>query len=202
MKRVSLTCSFFLPLLLLLAVGCGKISSMLAEPAWTENYALQATCDIPEMNDSSMYTSGQTRPPEYIKGEKIEEGRFSEVNISFKDPKNVRRIVVRRRTEDTVAVDLNIEAMVSGEWKVVKEIRGADKSDIDIKLVTVTDKLKIKTQRATRTASGKSVIALSAKSTGGTGRRGPEVDRVLHEPIKIAEIEIYGIKGKEAPSKG
>jgi len=178
-------------LLGLFLAGCGGLSSMLAEPEWSENYALEAECDVPEMNDGSMYTKGETHPPEYVRGQPVDDSRFSDVIVTFKEPKDIRKIILRRREDYAVAVDVNIMAMSNDKWELVKEMRGVVDNDVNIMVRTVTDKLKIRAQMATRTAKGKSGVAKAQNVTSRT-----EVSRILREPIKIGEIEIYGLRPK------
>ncbi len=181
-----------LPSLILFAAGCSSMSSMLGEAEWSENYALEAECDVPEMNDGSMYTSGQTHPPEYIRGERPDDSRFSDAIITLKEPKEIRKIVVRRRSEDVVPIDVNVFAMVKDEWELISDrARGEIDQDVSIMVRAVTSQIKIRAQRATRTAKGKAAIVQSGQR--GPGRR-TEMERILREPIKIAEIEVYGLK--------
>jgi HSP20 family molecular chaperone IbpA len=195
MQRFSHIAAVLLPLLFVFALGCGGISSMLKEPEWTENYALAGECDIEQFNDGSMYTTATTHPPEYIRGQQMDDSRFTDTNITLKEPKDIRRIVVRRRSEDSIPVDLDILAMVNGELQIIKEVRGVVKDDIDVRVKVVTDQFRIRAQRATRTAGGKVAIT---KSTSARGRaRTADMDRVLREPPKFAEIELYGFKSEE-----
>ena len=196
MQRVFVAITL-VSLLVISAVGCSSMSSMLSEPEWSENYVLKGECDLPELNDGSMYTTAKMHPPEYIKGERADDSRFSDAIVTLKEPKDIRRIVLRRRSEDVAAVDIDILVMEGDDWKEVKQVRGEvgidseRGNDIDIRLKVVADKIRIRAQRATRTAKGKS--AVSSAGTSG-GRRGAQMERVLREPIKLAEIEMYGIK--------
>lgn len=183
-------------LLAFLVVGC----AVLAEPKWSENYALKGVCDVEQLNDGSMYTSGQTHPPEYVKGEKPDDSRFNDAIITLKSPQEIRRIVVRRRPEDTVPVDLNIYAMIDNQWQLIKDVRGEAKSDIDVKINAIkTDKIKVRAQRSVRTAGGKSAVVQSGGRGRIAGGRGgaAEVERILREPVKFAEIELYGLQTEE-----
>ena len=179
----------------LFSAGCGSMKSMLSDPAWSENYALKGECTVEQMIDGSMYTAGETRPAEYKKGEEVDDSRFSEVTLTLKEPKDIRKIVLRRRSEDSVPVDLDILVMEDGDWKTLKTLRGqvgVDSergNDIDIRVKVVTDQIKIRAQRATRTAKGK--IAISTRDS--SGRRTAQIDRILRQPIKIAEFEVYGL---------
>lgn len=189
-QHVYLFASLFI--LVLFIAGCAS----LAEPQWAK---LDVTSDIEQFTDGSMYTTGQTQNPEYVKGEKIDNSRFTEAYVSLKSPQDVKRIIVRRRTEDTAATDLNVFAMVNKEWEPVKEIRGDEKSDIDVRINTVkTDKIKIRAQRSLKTASGKSAVQQGGGANRQGGRRAGqagagETERVLREPLKFAEIEVYGL---------
>ncbi|MGB9597115.1 MAG: hypothetical protein ACPL7B_12610 [Candidatus Poribacteria bacterium] len=196
-------CIYSLASVFVLAIFIAGCAS-LAEPQWAK---LDVTSDVEQFTDGSMYTTAQTKLPEYVKGEKVDDSRFTEAYVSLKSPQDVKRILIRRRTEDTVATDLNIYVMVDNEWKLVKEIRGNDKSDIDIVINTVkTDKIKIRAQRALRTASGKSAVQQSGGGARG-GRRvagqagAGEAERILREPLKFAEIEVYGIASGTTPAK-
>jgi len=183
--------------LALLVAGCSAMKAIFGEPEWSENYALEGECDIEQLNDGSMYTTAETHPPEYVRGEQMDDSRFSDAIITFKEPKDVRKIVLRRRPEDSVPVDVDVVIMVDGEWQTIKEVRGEVGDSIDIRLKTVADKLRIRVQRATRTAKGKAAIAKS--SGGGTIGRGraAELERLLREPVTLAEIEVYGLKAQE-----
>lgn len=199
MKKGTYPLTFVFIIAIFIA-GCAT----LAEPKWER---LDVTSDVEQFTDGSMYTTAQTKLPEYVKGEKIDDSRFTEAYVSLKSPQDVKRIVIRRRTEDTVATDLNIYVWVDNEWRLVKEIRGNDKSDIEIVINTVkTDKIKIRAQRALRTATGKSAV----QQSGGAARSGRriagqagagEAERILREPLKFAEIEVYGIASGTAPAK-
>jgi hypothetical protein len=173
------------------------MKSVFGDPEWSENYALEGESDIEQLNDGSMYTTGKTHPPEYVRGKKTDDSRFTDAIITFKEPKDVRKIVLRRRSEDSVAVDIDVVVMADGEWQTIKEVRGEIDDDIVVRVKTVTDKLRIRVQRATRTAKGKTAIAKSAG--GGTRGRGrtAAVERLLREPVTLAEIEVYGLKSKE-----
>jgi hypothetical protein len=186
-----------LSLLALFAAGCAVMKSALAEPEWSKNYALEGECDIPQLNDGSMYTTGKTHPPEYVRGERPDDSRFSDAIITFKEPKDIRKIVIRRRPEDSVPLDVDIVVMKDDEWQTVKEARGEIGDDVDVRLKIVADKLRIRIQRATRTDKGKAAIAKS--SGGGTRGRGrqAELERLLRQPVKLAEIEVYGLKSEE-----
>ena len=184
-------------LLALFAAGCASMKSALAEPEWSRNYALEGECDIPQLNDGSMYTTGNTHPPEYVRGEQADDSRFSDAIVTFKEPKDIRKIVLRRRSEDSIPLDVDIVVIKNDEWQTVKEVRGEVGDDVDIRLKVVADKVRIRIQRATRTAKGKAAIAKS--SGGGTRGRGrqAELERLLREPVKLAEIEVYGLKSEE-----
>lgn len=188
---VSLVCLSFL------LSGC----AFLAEPKY-EKY--EATSDVEQFTDGSMYTTAKTQIPAYVKGKDIEDNRFTEAVVKLKSPKEVRKVTVRRRAEDTVPIDINVLAKVGEEWKMLRQIRGEVKSDIDIQITPiVTKEIKIEAQRATRTADGKSAISMG---TGREGSRrgasgGGEIERLLREPVKIAEIEVYGLAKTEAQAE-
>ncbi len=184
------------PLLGLLAVGCSFMSSVFSEPDWSENYALKGECDIPELNDGSMYSTGKTHSPQYVRGEQADDSRFTDAVITLKEPKDIKRITIRRRTEDSVPVDINIFGMVDGRWKPLAQMRGKTKDDININVSAVTDKVRIRMQRATRTADGKAAIAKSSSGRSGGRGRSSERERLMREPIMLAEIELYGLKAK------
>ncbi len=191
MQRVSVV-GVLVPLLIAFVAGC----AILASPEWSENYALEATLNVPEMNDGSMYSSGKTQPAEYIRGQRADDSRYSDVLITFKEIKDVRKILIRRRSEDNTAVDINIFAMMNDEWKLISDAtRGADKDDISILIRAKTDKIKIRSQRATRTAGGKTAISRS----GDSGNRRRQIESILREPLKYAEVEVYGLKPKAKP---
>jgi len=177
--------------LAIVAAGC----SMFAEPGYSENYAIRAECSVPEMIDGSMRTAGKTHPAEYERGGATDDSRYNEATVTIKEPKTIRKVVVRRRPDEAVSVDINVEAMVDGEWKLIKEVRSAEKQDIDILVNTFTDKIKVRLQRSTRTSKGKSGIAQAAKGQGGR-TRSQDVTRLLREPVLIAEIELYGLAPK------
>ena len=175
-------------LLVALAVGC----SMLAEPEWSDNYAVKAQCNVPEMNDGSMYSSGKTQMPEYVKGAPADDSRFNDVVFTFPEPKLLRKVLLRRRKEDLVAIDVNIFALIDDKWKLLTDTtRGAITEDVSVNIRTTTTKLKIRTQRATRAKT-------KSSATAGSEGRGSsqQMERVLREPVKFAEIEIYGLKPK------
>lgn len=183
--------------LVILISGC----AFLAEPKY-ERY--EVTSDVEQFTDGSMYTSAKTQIPAYVKGRGIEDSRFTEAVVKLKSPREVRKVTVRRRTEDTVPVDINVLAKVGEEWKMLKQIRGEVKSDISIQFSpVVTKEIKIEAQRATRTADGKSAISVGPGR--GAGRRGAtgggEVERLLREPVKIAEIEVYGLAKTETKTE-
>ncbi len=184
---VLLTC------LVVLISGC----AFLSEPKY-EKY--EAISDVEQFTDGSMYTSAKTQIPAYVKGKDMEDSRFTEAVVKLKSPQEVRKVAVRRRAEDTVPVDINVLAKVGEEWQTLKQIRGEVKSDINIQFSpVVTSEIKIEAQRATRTADGKSAISMGA-GKGGTRRGasgGGEVERLLREPVKIAEIEVYGLAKTE-----
>jgi len=196
MRRLTYTLAFLFTLTLIVS-GCSK----LAEPTWAK---LDVTSDVEQFTDNSMYTTAQTQIPEYVKGETKDDSRFTDAVVSLKKPQDIRRILIRRRSEDSVPIDLNVYVLSGKEgedWKLVKEIRGEEKTDVDIKLSSIlAAKIKIRAQRASRTASGKSGIAAKPNAAGGgnqavrrTTGGSLEADRVLREPVKLAEIEVYGI---------
>ena len=204
MQRISVAGVLF-PLLIVFAAGCGTISSMLAEPEWSENYALEAESNVPQLVDGSMYSRGDAKPAEHIRGRRADDSRYTDIILTFKEPKDIKRIVLRRRPEDSTAVDVNVFAMVNDEWKQVHDLtRGEVDDDIKISLRTTTNKLKIRVQRASRTAKGKSSVTSGTNRGGRTSRT--QIESILREPIKFAEVEIYGLKPKakteaEAPKE-
>jgi len=145
--------------------------------------------------------------PEYIKGEARDDSRFRDAVVSLKSVQPVKRVLIKRRTEDTVVVDIDLYAMINSEWQIVKELRGIETTDIDIKINTTnTDKIKIRVQRATRTASGKSAVVSQPQAGGAGGGRKVGNDpgaaeRILREPVKFAEIEVYGISEEPIAQK-
>jgi hypothetical protein len=182
------------------------MKSVLGEPEWSENYALEAESDVPKMNDGSMYSSGETLLMEHMRGERADDSRFTEVSMKFKEPKDIKRVVLRRLPEDAVPLDVDIEALINGEWNTVKSVRGQVgvdnqvSNDIDLRINAFTDNIKVRVQRATRTEDGKAAITRTpGSSTRGSGRSA-EIERVLRQPVTISEIEIYGIK--EMPVEG
>ena len=204
MKRFTYTLTFLLALTLIVS-GCSK----LAEPNWSK---LEVISDVEQFTDGSMYTTAQTQIPEYVKGESKDDSRFTDAIVSLKKPQDIRRILIKRRAEDAVPVDLNVYILSGKEgedWKLAKEVRGEEKTDIDVKISsTPAAKIKIKAQRASRTASGKSAIAAKPNAGAGnkqTGRKATggslQADRVLREPVKFAEIEIYGISSTPVATK-
>lgn len=183
-------------LLAIIAVGC----SILAEPEYSDNYAIRAECTVPEMIDGSIRTAGKMQPPEYVRGEAADDSRYNDAIITLKEPETIRKITVRRRPGEDVSVDINVEAMIDGKWKLIKEVRSAEDQDIDILVNTHTDQIKVRAQRSTLTSKGKSGVAQAAKGQGGR-TRSQDVTRLLREPVMIAEIELYGLAPKEE-SKG
>ena len=175
-------------LLMAFVAGCG----MLAEPEWSENYALGAQSNVPNVIDGSMYSSGETQTAEYVKGERADDSRFNDIILTFKEPKLLRRVILRRRTEDNVAIDVNVFAMMDDEWVQISDTtRGEVSDDVAINIRTTTDQLKLRVQRAIR-SKGKSAMVASSDSTG----RRRNMERVLRQPVKFAEVEVYGVKAK------
>ena len=176
------------PLLMAFVAGC----SMLAEPEWSENYALEAQCSVPKMSDGSMYSSGETQTAEYIRGQRADDSRYNDIILTFKEPKLLRRIVLRRRSEDNVAVDVNVFVMADDKWEQISDTtRGDIRDDVGIAIRTTTSQLKIRVQRAVR-SKGKSAIVAGSDRTG----RQRNMERVLRQPVKFAEVEVYGLKPK------
>lgn len=204
MQRISVAGVLF-PLLIMFIAGCSSISSMLAEPEWSENYALEAKSNVPELIDGSMYSRGKAKPPEHIRGQRGDDSRFTDIVLTFKEPKDIRKIVLRRRSEDSTAVDVNIFAMINDKWKMINDLtRGEMDDDLKISVRTNTNKLKIRVQRASRTAQGKSSITSGTNRGGRTTRT--QIQSILREPITFAEVEVYGLKPKakteaEAPKE-
>ena len=183
-------------LLAVVATGC----AMLADPGYSENYAIKAKSNVPEMNDGSIRTAGKMQRPEYVRGQAPDDSRYNDAIITLKEPKEIRKIVLRRRPDEDVAVDIDVVAMVDDKWKTIKQVRGEGKQDIAILVKVVTDKIKVRAQRASRTSKGKSGIAQAAKAQRGGGRR-QDMSRLLREPVMIAEIELYGLKPKVEPKE-
>ncbi len=200
--RKAFVVTILLISLALLATGCSSMKAVFADPEWSDNYALQGRCDVPKLIDGSMYTTGETILPEHVRGAKADDSRFTNVTITLKEPKEIRRVVIRRRSEDAAVLDVNILAMVDGDWKQIKTIRGElgknndSGNDIAMMVKALTDKIMVKAQRATRTADGKSALAASPGASGGRDRSA-QIERMLQQPIKLAEIELYGVKAKE-----
>ncbi len=187
MKRVFVAV-VLVSLLMAFVAGC----SIFAEPEWSDNYALEAQSNAPKMSDGSMYSSGETKPPEYIRGQRADDSRYNDIILTFKEPKLLRRIVLRRRSEDNVAIDVNVFVMINDKWDQISDMtRGEVKDDVSISIRTTTDKLKIRVQRAVR-SKGKSAIVASSDRTG----RQRNMERVLRQPVKFAEVEVYGLKPK------
>lgn len=189
MRRVSMF-GTIITFLAIFAMGC----SMLAEPEWSDNFTKEAECNVPKMIDGSMYSSGETQPPIYVRGERADDSRFTDVIITFKEPKDIRRITLRRRKEDVVAIDVNVFHMVGEEWKQISDTtRGEVAENVNISVRARADKIKIRSQRATRTSKGKSGLTTGAQT--GAGRR-TQMEQLLRRPIKYAEVEVYGLKPK------
>lgn len=190
MKRIFYAFASLFVLTIVLA-GCAALK----EPNWAK---LEVTSEVEQFTDGNMYTTAQTQIPEYVKGEARDDSRFTDAIVSLKTMQDVKRIVIRRRAEDTVPVDLDVYAMINEEWKILKEIRGEEKSDIDVKInSTETNKIKIRAQRATRTSSGKSSVTAQAQTGAKQGAKRSNdpgaAERMLREPLKFAEIEVYGL---------
>lgn len=194
MQRISVAGVLF-PLLIMFATGCGSISSILAEPEWSENYALEAESNVPELIDGSMYSRGEAKPPAHTRGQRGDDSRFTDILLTFKEPKDIKKIVLRRRSEDSTAVDVNVFAMINDKWKMINDLtRGEMDDDLKISVRTNTDKLKLRVQRASRTAQGKSSITSGTNRGGRTSRI--QIQSILRQPIKFAEVEVYGLKPK------
>ncbi|HGJ65786.1 TPA: hypothetical protein ENS27_10390 [bacterium] len=199
MKRIIYSLISLIAITLILS-GC----AVLKEPTWTK---LEVTSEVEQFTDGSMYTTAEAQMPEYIKGEARDDSRFRDAVVSLKSVQPVKRVLIKRRTEDTVVVDIDLYAMINSEWQIVKELRGIETTDIDIKINTTnTDKIKIRVQRATRTASGKSAVVSQPQAGGAGGGRKVGNDpgaaeRILREPVKFAEIEVYGISEEPIAQK-
>jgi len=89
--------------------------------------------------------------------------------------------------------------MKNDEWKMIHDLtRGEMDDDLKISVRTNTDKLKIRVQRASRTSKGKSSVTSGTSRSGRSSRT--QVETILREPIKFAEVEVYGLKPK-APAE-
>lgn len=187
MQRVLVALVLALSLMAFVA-GCG----ILAEPQWSDNYALEAKSNVPEMNDGSMYSSGETQPPEYVRGERADDSRYNDVIFTFKEPKLLRKVVLRRRSEDKAAIDVNIFAMMDDKWRQISDVtRGEVGETVNIHIRTTTSQLKIRVQRAARSKGKSAIVADSDR-----GGRQRNVERILRKPVKFAEVEVYGLKPK------
>ena len=130
-------------------LGCGMFGAVVGTEEWSENYALMngATATSPEMIDGNVKTSGQTSFPEGADASMYGSSPPSEAIVTLPERMSIYRIVIN-------SPDLQVFDVLSdkgdNDWEVIKENQKVTKNPIDVRVSTVTDKIRIRV----RTTSG------------------------------------------------
>jgi len=170
-------------------LGCGILGTVVGTEEWSENYALMdgVTATSPEMIDGDVKTSGQTAFPEGADGAMYGSSPPSEAIVSLPERMSIYRIVIN--SPNLILFDVFADKGDSN-WEIIKESQKVTKNPVDVRISTVTDKIRI---RVRTTADDAEVGRKSrARSWGGraSGRQ--------RAPATINEIELYGFASSGA----
>jgi hypothetical protein len=157
-----------------LAVGCSSLSGLTTPQGWSENYALLegTVCTSLEMIDGDLETVG--RSPHRI-------------FITLPERKSIHRIVIRGTNIEDVIVYAGLGSG-DDEWKIVKQIKNNQQPTIDMRVTTVTDKIRL-------------VVGGTFDDVPQPGRYSPQYDAMIGGQIQrgtpyAQEIELYGLASK------
>jgi len=164
-------------------LGCGMFGAVVGTQEWSDNYALMdgVTATAPEMIDGDMKTSGKTAFPEGADSSMYGTSPPSEAVITLPEKMSIYRIVIH-------SPDLKIFDVLSDKgdnnWEKIKENQKVTKNFADIRVSTMTDKIRIRV----RTTSGDAEVGRASRARSWGGRRGGR----QRAPATIGEIELYG----------
>ncbi len=168
--------------------GCGIFKSVIGtSQEWSENYALLpgVTATPPEMIDGNPRTKGQTTFPEGASGA-FGVSAFSEAVGRLPEKKSIHRIVIH--SDDLLAFDLMADK--GNGFVIIKEIKSAKSSPIEINVSTMTDGIKLRVRKTI----GDAALQRRRAARGGFGRGGQRGTQ--RAAAEIAEIELYGFASK------
>lgn len=186
--------------------GCGIVMPQ-SNYTWSENYALEKNggrSSIPEVNDGNLQTSGRfgvkavgtlnrtmSRNKEtQFPAELRRFGRsysftqakvYSQVDIQFREKLSIDKIVIHATNLYTLDVYWRDDA---DEWRLLTSVRQNPKTPVVVREHAVTDAILIQAKPRKPIPSRQSMWK--------------SLEFALEVEAKIAEIEVYGKKPKEA----
>jgi len=184
MYRILTTLSMLIIITSLL--GCGLFTSVVGKEEWSKNYSLAdgVTATAPEMIDGNLKTSGKTASPA---GTDQSRGTpaVSEAIVTLPERKSIYKVIIyssNLRTFDLMA------DKGDNNWERIKEVKSVQGSPIELRVSTLTNKIKVRVKSTTDDAK----VGREQRSRAGGGRRGRR-----RAPGDISEIEIYGYASSE-----
>ncbi len=188
MKSLSTVSILILPLVFASTlVGCKAASMLFTPQEWSKNYALAdgVEANDPAFIDGDLNTMGRSRFPE----DTVDNLQFllSEALIALPEPKPIHRIVIHSpnmRVFDILSRD------ESGGWQLIKEVKSNNKEVIDLRVLTVTDGIRIRVRRTSDDA------AQRRKNTTRDRWGVIWVRGNTRASADIKEIELYGFTDK------
>jgi len=185
MYRILTTLSTLI--ILLSFLGCGLFTSVVGKEDWSDNYALMdgATATAPEMIDDDLKTSGKSAPP--AAGERSRDiASVSEAVVTLPEKRSIYKVVIHSSNLKT----FDLMADKGGNnWEKIKEVKSVPSRPIELRVSTVTNKIKVRVKATTDDAK----VGRERRSrAGGGGRRGRG-----RAPADISEIEVYGYASSE-----
>jgi hypothetical protein len=164
--------------------GCGGLGSVIGTGGWSENYALMdgVTATAPEMIDGDVNTSAQTVFSEGGGGSSYgTSSPPSEAIVTLPQKMSIARIVINAPTLKTFDI---LSDKGNGNWVIIKEIKSVQQHPIEVRVSTMTDKIRIRA----KTTTGDAVVGRRERSRSwGDSRIGRS-----RAPAEIKEIELYG----------
>ena len=169
----------------------GCTTGLIADQAWSENYALMegVQANDPAIIDGDLKTVGQSQYVEPSSDVVQSHHASSESVIFLPAPKSIHRVVIH--SSNVQAFDIWV-ADNQGRWDRIKEIKSVKQKVIDVRL-----------NRAVRTNGVKVRIS---RTTDDAEIRQKNIQRVrgwriysghVRAPAKISEIELFGFASKK-----
>jgi hypothetical protein len=164
-------------------LGCGMFGAVVGTENWSENYALKdgVTATSPEMVDGDVKTSGKTAFPEGADASMYGTSPPSEAIVTLPERMSIYRIVIH--SPDLKVFDV-LSDKGSNDWEVIKENQKMTKNPIDVRVSTITNKVRIRV----RTTSTDAEVGRQSRARNWGGRQSGR----QRAPATINEIELYG----------
>jgi hypothetical protein len=164
-------------------LGCGMFGAIVGTEEWSENYALMdgVTATSPEMIDGNVKTSGQTSFPEGADSSMYGSSPPSEAIVTLPERMSIYRIVIN--SPNLVVFDVFADKG-DNDWEMIKENQKVSKNPANVRVSTVTDKIRIRV----RTTKDDAEVGRRSRARSWGGRTSGR----QRAPATINEIELYG----------